>query len=95
MLTVAAPLDTSPPPARRAPAWRMPLVLGLLLLLPTLAAIVYFASQAETAGGKAAVVVGLLLGYAAFLATAVGTMNRGPRAPAPEPGSEDDEPRVP
>lgn len=70
------------------------MVLGLLLLFPTLAAIVYFASQAETAGGKAAVVVGLLLGYAAFLATAVSAMKRGPRAPAPDPGS-DDEPRVP
>lgn len=94
MLTVAAPLDPAPQPARHARAWRGPVVLGLLLLFPTLAAIVYFAAQADTAGGKAAVVVMFVVGYVAFLATAVGTMHRGPRAPAPGPGS-DDEPRVP
>ncbi len=95
MLTVAAPNAPAPPPDRRVHAWRGPVVLGLLLLFPTLAAIVYFASKVDSAGGKIAVAVTLLMGYAAFVATAVGTMTRGPRASAPEPGSEDDEPRVP
>ncbi len=92
---MASPLPTVPPAAPvTARTWRGPVVLGVLLLVPTLAAMVYFASQAETAGGKIAVVVSLALGFAAFLATAVATMNRGPQAPAGEPGS-DDEPRVP